>query len=108
MIGAKQIMNMKKIAVVPAVLAAGIACAVVAQASPASDNDQYLQYMNSHNMSDPAMDGVGLLAHGQQACQALRNGQSENSLTNQLESRVSIAEAGNIVYAAHHYLCPGV
>jgi hypothetical protein len=99
---------MKRIAVVAAVLAAGIACAPLVEASPASDNDQYDQYMISHGMSDPAMDGVGLLAHGQQACQALRNGQSESSLTNQLESHVSIAEAQNIVYAAHHYLCPGI
>ncbi len=36
-----------------------------------------------------------------------RGGQSEASLKNQLESKVSIAEAGNIVYAAYHYLCPG-
>jgi hypothetical protein len=98
---------MKKTAVIPALIAATVACAPMAQASPASDNDQYDQYMISHGMSDPAMDGVGLLAHGQQACQALRGGQSESSLTNQLESRVSIAEAQNIVYAAHHYLCAG-
>lgn len=98
---------MKKPIISGVLLSIGIACAPLAQASPASDNDQYDQYMISHGMSDPAMDGVGLLAHGQQACQGLRNGQSENSLTNQLESRVSIAEAQNIVYAAHHYLCPG-
>jgi uncharacterized protein DUF732 len=89
--------------------AAAIAFAPLAQADPnaASNNDQYDQYMISHGMNDPAMDGVGLLAHGQQACQALRGGQSEASLTNQLESQVSIAEAQNIVYAAHRYLCPG-
>jgi hypothetical protein len=96
-----------------AVVAAGITCAPLAQAEPgdpnaASNVDQYNQYMLSHGMKDPAMDGVGLEAHGMQACQALRNGQSESSLTNQLESKVSIAEAQNIVYAAHRYLCPGV
>lgn len=96
-----------KAAVVPAVLAAGITFAPLAQTSPASDNDQYDQYMISHGMSDPAMDGVGLLAHGQQACQQLRSGQSERSITGDLEGRVSRAEASNIVYAAHHYLCPG-
>ena len=37
---------MNKAVVIPAVLAAGIACAPVAQA----DNDQYDQYMISHGM----------------------------------------------------------
>lgn len=97
---------MNKTVVMPAVLAAGIACAPLAQADPAS-NDQYDQYMISHGMTTDH-DLGSLLQEGSAACASLRSGQSDSSLTGALEHRMSRAEAGNIVYAAHHYLCPGV
>jgi hypothetical protein len=118
-----------KIAVVaPAVLvAAGIACAPLAQA----DNDQYDQYMISHHMvegsgancaeSNPhcVYSSEFMLAEGHKVCSAFAQGYSERSLIGQLEgdpgplsvagTNISFGRAGaeNIVYAAHHYLCPG-
>jgi hypothetical protein len=99
--------------VVPAVLAAGIASAPVVQASP---NDQYNQYMISHGMNESP---EWLLQEGYNVCNYLGQGYSERSLIGQLEGdpgplsmagmSFSVGRAGaeNIVYAAHHYLCPG-
>lgn len=117
-------MNLKIVGI-PAVLAAGIACASVAQA----DNDQYDQYMISHGMVSgagancaPANPNCGqslefLLQEGQKACAAFAQGVSDMTVTGQLEgspgplnpgTSVNVGRAGaeNIVYAAHHYLCP--
>ena len=109
-------------AAIGAVLAAGIACAPVAQA----DNDQYDQYMISHGMVSgagtncaPANPNCGqslefLLQEGQKACAAFAQGVSDMSVTGQLEGTpgpfsqsLPRSTAGNVVYAAHHYLCPG-
>lgn len=91
---------MFKAVLVSAVVAAGIACASTAQADPASNNDQFNQYMISHGMMGD------YLQSGYNACAALRSGQSTTSVINQLEGQVSVAEATAIVYAARHYLCP--
>jgi hypothetical protein len=88
-----------KTVVTPAVLAAAIACAPLAQAD--SSNDQFNQYMISHGMMGE------YLQEGKNACAAFQSGQSEQSVTGQLEHRLSRAESENIVYAAHRYLCPG-
>jgi hypothetical protein len=114
---------MNKAVVIPAVLAAGIACAAVAQA----DNDQYDQYMISHGMTGgancaPANPNCGqsleyLLQEGQKACAAFAQGVTDMSVIGQFEgspgplnpgTSVSLGRSGaeNIVYAAHHYLCP--
>jgi uncharacterized protein DUF732 len=104
---------MKKVMLIPAVLATGIACAPLAPA----DNDQYDQYMISHGMvagagANCSVSPCGksvevLLAEGNQACADFRSGVSDTAETNRLESQTSISEAQNVVYAAHHYLCPG-
>jgi hypothetical protein len=102
-----------KIAVVSAVLAGGIGLAPLAHA----DTDQYNQYMISHGEVQgatncaPANPNCGeslqwLLQQGQNTCNALANGKDPGWLTGQLEHVTSRATAGNIVYAAQHYLCP--
>ncbi len=54
-----------------------------------------------------------LLQQGKNACAAFAQGVSDTSLTAQLEGApgpysqsLDEASASNIVYAAHHYLCP--
>lgn len=85
---------------IPAVLvAAGIACAGTAQADP---NDEFNQYMNSHGLWQRSY-----LQDGYNTCSALRSGQTATQIINQLEGRVSVAEAQDIVFAARQYLCPG-
>ena len=115
-----------------ATAAAALAVAVsagIAHADPASDNDQYDQYMISHGMVSgagtncaPANPNCGqslefLLQEGQKACAAFAQGVSDMAVTGQLEgspgplnpgTSVNLGRAGaeDIVYAAHHYLCP--
>lgn len=73
-----------------------------------SPQTQYSQYLISHGMyGDMAPDGNTWLQDGQQVCAALQAGQSEGQQTGQLESRMGRAQSSVIVYAAHHYLCPG-
>ena len=94
-----------KIAVMGAVLAASIACAPLAQA----DNDQYDQYMISHGMVGSGSGQYSLeylLQSGNNECAAFREGKSDTFLIGQLESQMGRAQAENIVFAAHHYLCP--
>ncbi len=95
--------------VLPAVLAAGIAIAPLAQAD--SPETLYDQYMISHGEVQgagancaPANPNCGytsewLLAQGRAVC----SGQATQS---SLEGIADRAVAGNIVYAAHHFLCP--
>jgi hypothetical protein len=85
-----------------ATAAAALAVAVsagIAHADPASDNDQYDQYMISHGV-----DG-DLLQLGYAQCAGLRAGSSEQVLIGQLEHQMSWATSNAIVYAAHRYLC---
>lgn len=100
---------MNKAVLILAVLAAGIACAPMAQAD--SPQTQYDQYMISHGEVQgagtncaPANPNCGytsewLLAQGRAVCA----GQATQS---SLESIADRATAGNIVYAAHNFLCP--
>lgn len=91
---------MIKAAAIPAaVLAAGIACAPLAHADP---NDEFDQYMNSHGLWQRSY-----LQEGQTTCSQLRSGQTTTQVLNQLEGRLSVAEAQDIVFAARQYLCPG-
>ena len=96
---------MFKAVLVSAVVAAGIACAPLAQAD---GNDQYDQFLISHGaFRDVLPNGNSPLAQGQQTCAALRAGKSESFLIGQLESQMDRATAEDIVVAAHRYLCPG-
>jgi hypothetical protein len=98
-------MTMKKVilAATSAVLATGIALfAPVAHADPASNNDQYDQFLISHGV-----DG-DLLQLGYDQCTALRAGSSEKVLIGQLETpgyNLGRAGAEDVVTAAHQYLC---
>jgi hypothetical protein len=92
-------------AAVAAIFAAGIVFAPLAQAEPgdpnaASNNDHFDQYMISRNMPGE------YLRDGQNVCAALLSGSSTQAQVNQLETRLSVAEATNVVYAARRYLCP--
>ena len=73
--------------------------ASVAHADPASNNDQYDQFLISHGV-----DG-DLLQVGYNECAPLRAGSSEQALIGQLERRMGSAQADDIVVAAHRYLC---
>jgi hypothetical protein len=102
-----------------AALAATVALAPLAQASPTD----YDQYMISHG----EVAGAGancssapcgysseyLLQQGKAACAAFAQGVSDASLTAQLEGApgsysqsLDMAVSSNIVHAAHQYLCP--
>jgi hypothetical protein len=102
---------LRKALVLPAVIAAGVLSAPLAHADPASDNDQYDQWLISHGVVG---DGPGqytlefLLPTGTNECAALREGKSEVFLTGQLIDAYQMgkAQAEDIVYAAHQYLCP--
>jgi Protein of unknown function (DUF732) len=98
-----------KVAVVPAVVAAGITCtcAPVAQA----DTDSYMQYLTSHGVPNtgPGTETSSLVQTGNNECAAIGEGKSDLFLMDQLINAygMDIAQAQHIVYAAHHYLCPG-
>ena len=90
------------------VLAALIFGTGLAFAAPAvADTADYLAWLQNHGVPDPLPNGTSLVSMGTQECAALRGGQSESFLTDNLEKvGVGIAPAGDVVYAAHHYLCP--
>jgi hypothetical protein len=77
-------------------------------AAPAhADTADYLAWLQNHGVPDPLPNGTSLVSMGTQECAALREGKSESFLTDNLEKvGVGIAPAGDVVYAAHHYLCP--
>jgi hypothetical protein len=89
-----------------ALLVAGLACAPLAQA----DNDTYLQYLISHGVPDtgPGTSSSSLVQTGNNECAAMREGKSDLFLMGQLIDAYGMgkAQAQDIVYAAHHYLCP--
>jgi Protein of unknown function (DUF732) len=98
---------MRSFVVIPAVLAAGIACAPLAQA----DNDTYLQYLISHGVVEEGngpFGGDNLVRVGHNACAAFQQGASDLSQMGQIIQtyQTGKAQAEDIVYAAHHYLCP--
>jgi hypothetical protein len=99
---------MKKALVMPAVAVAIVCGAAVAHADPASNNDQYDQFMISHGMTDGPSGYTleYLLQAGYNQCAALKTGSSERDLIGALEVQGDRASSENIVFAAHRYLCP--
>jgi hypothetical protein len=110
---------MKKL-LIPAAASAAVLFAPLAHASPATNYDQY---MISHGEVTGAgascsVDPCGysseyLLQQGKNACAAFAQDVGDSSLTAQLEGApgpysqsLDEASASNIVFAAHHYLCP--
>ena len=84
-------------------LGAGLAFAAPARA----DTTEYLAWLQNHGVSDPLANGMSLLSMGTQECNALRGGQNEGFLIANLETvGVGRAQSEDVVYAAHHYLCP--
>jgi Protein of unknown function (DUF732) len=98
---------MNKVLIGVAALAAGITFVPVAQA----DTDSYLQYLISHGVPNtgPGTETSSLVQTGNNECAAMREGKSDSFLTGQLINAYGMgkAQAEDIVYAAHHYLCPG-
>ena len=94
-------------ALMVAAAVAGIVCAAPAHA----DNDTYLQYLISHGVPDtgPGTSSSSLVQTGNNECAAIREGKSDLFLFGQLIDAYGMgkAQAQDIVYAAHHYLCPG-
>lgn len=86
---------------------APLALGVVFTAPAHADAAGFSNYMQTHGYSNPiGMNGVNYLGQAQLVCSALRSGQSESSLTNALEGKLSIAESGLVVSGAHQFLCP--
>jgi hypothetical protein len=84
-------------------LGAGLAFAAPAHA----DTAEYLTWLQNHGVSDPLPNGTSLVSMGTQECAGLRAGRSESFLIDNLEKvGVGRAQSGDVVYAAHHYLCP--
>jgi hypothetical protein len=84
---------------------------VLATPSAHADNDTYLQYLISHGVPDtgPGTNSSSLVQTGNNECAAIREGKSDLFLFGQLIDAYGMgkAQAQDIVYAAHHYLCPG-
>ena len=95
-----------KFAAVPAVVAAGITFVPVAEA----DTDLYMQYLISHGVPDsgPGTESSTLVQTGNNECAAIGEGKSDLFLVGQLIDAYGMGmdQAQDIVYAAHHYLCP--
>jgi hypothetical protein len=105
-------MNRRKCEMIKQASAAALAAlalgAGLAFAAPAhADTAEYLAWLQDHGVSDPLANGMSLESAGTMECAGLRGGRSESFLTDNLEKvGVGIAPAGDVVYAAHHYLCP--
>jgi hypothetical protein len=85
-------------------LGAGLASAAPAQA----DTQDYLTWLQNHGVSGPLANGMDLESAGSMECAGLRAGRPEKFLIDNLEGvGIGIAPAEDVVYAAHHYLCPG-
>lgn len=96
---------MRSIPILAAVVA-GIVCAAPAHA----DSDTYLRYLISHGVPNtgPGTSSSTLVQTGNSECAAIREGKSDLFLFGQLIEAYGMgkAQAQDIVYAAHHYLCP--
>jgi hypothetical protein len=87
-------------------LGAGLAFAAPANA----DADSYLAWLQNHGVVGSGSGQYSpsfLLQTGNDECAALQEGRSEQFLIGQLYTQMGRAPAQDIVYAAHHYLCPG-
>jgi hypothetical protein len=86
-----------------------LAVATLTLAPPAFANtaeDQYNLFLYNHGVGYVLGNGNSALSQGYQECEALRAGKSETWLIGQLESQLDRASSGDVVYAAHRYLCP--
>lgn len=100
---------MTKAVLIPAVLAAGIACAPVAQANTQQDQ-MFIAYLDSHNVSQHISDMNTAIAAGQMACRELAQGKDEISteldVAGAVSGNVSRADASWIIGAAKRAFCP--
>jgi Protein of unknown function (DUF732) len=94
---------------IPAVAISFAVISMPAFAAPAhADAQEFFNYMQSHGYTNTVSgNGLSYLDQGQQVCQALRSGGSENSEFSRLDGLMSNAESDLVVTAAHKYLCPG-
>ena len=86
---------MKRALVIPVAAAAIVWGTAVAHADPASNNDQYDQFLISHGVEGD------LLQLGYAQCAGLRAGSSEQVLIGRLERQIGSVQADDIVVAAH-------
>jgi hypothetical protein len=98
-----------KMAVMPAVLvAAGIACAPLAQAN--TQDQMFIAYLDSHNVSQHISDMNTAVAAGHMACRELAAGKDEISteldVAGAVSGNVSRADASWIIAAAKRAYCP--
>jgi hypothetical protein len=85
----------------------GIGVGLTFPAPSQADADEYLAWLQNRGVSDPLANGASLLSTGTSECNALRAGRSESFLVDNLEKvGVGRAQSEDVVYAAHHYLCP--
>ncbi|OBH47296.1 DUF732 domain-containing protein [Mycobacterium mantenii] len=100
---------MTKAVLIPAVLAAGIACAPVAQANTQQDQ-MFIAYLDSHNVSQHISDMNTAIAAGHMACRELAQGKDEISteldVAGAVSGNVSRADASWIIGAAKRAFCP--
>ena len=95
-------------ALIPAVLAAGIACAPVAQAN--TQDQMFIAFLDSHNVSQHISDMNTAVAAGHMACRELAAGKDEISteldVAGAVSGNVSRADASWIIAAAKRAYCP--
>ncbi len=99
----------RKINHFPAAALAALALGAALATSPPAhaDEQSYLTWLQNHGVSGSLANGMDLMSAGQMECAGLRAGRSESFLTDNLEKvGIGIAPAGDVVYAAHHFLCP--
>lgn len=88
-----------------AALALGVGLAFAAPAH--ADTGEYLAWLQNHGVSDLLANGASLLSTGTSECNALSADRSESFLIDNLDKvGAGRAPADDVVYAAHHYLCP--
>jgi Spy/CpxP family protein refolding chaperone len=90
-------------------LLAAAAVAVVGLAAPVAhaDDNAYIAYLRSMKMGGGSDWEGQILAIGNLQCEQMMKGRDEISVYRDLhDTGMSNAESSNVVYAAHHYLCP--
>ncbi len=99
---------MIKAALIPAVLAAGIACAPAAQAN--TQDQMFIAYLDSHGVSARIPDMNSAIQSGHLACQDLAAGKGEINTEFDViaanPSGLSRADASWIIGAAKKAFCP--
>lgn len=97
---------MNKSVAIPAVLAAGIACAPLGQAN--TQDQMFIAYLDSHNVHVPDMDSA--IQSGHLACRDLAAGKgeidTEFDVVGANPSGISRADASWIIGAAKRAFCP--